>query len=214
MVEIARSHIERNSSEKKMNFSDNEEIYLVENAKTDAAAFGKLYDKYYDPVFRFILHRTADYDVAKDITSDVFTKVMKKLWTFRWRNVAFSAWLFKVANNEINSYFRKLKYEKVDIENYSEKLSDSSDNADHHISREENDLQEKKVFLELHSVIKKLDVKYQEVIVLRYFEEKSFREIAVIVGKSEGTVKSLVHRGLGYLRKLINPSLMEELENG
>jgi len=211
MVEIARSHIERNSSEKKMNFSDNEEIYLVENAKTDAAAFGKLYDKYYDPVFRFILHRTADYDVAKDITSDVFTKVMKKLWTFRWRNVAFSAWLFKVANNEINSYFRKLKYEKVDIENYSEKLSDSSDNADYHISREESDLQEKKVFLELHSVIKKLDVKYQEVIVLRYFEEKSFREIAVIVGKSEGTVKSLVHRGLGYLRKLINPSLMEEL---
>lgn len=213
MMEIARRNIESNLSEKKLNFSDKEEKYLVEEAKTNAVAFGKLYDKYYDSIFRFVLHRTAGYDISKDITSEVFTRVMKKLWTFRWKNVAFSAWLFKVANNEINNYFRKLKYNKVDIDEYSEKLTNSSDNADYQISREELELNKNKTFLTLHTAIQKLDIKYQEVIVLRYFENKSLKEVSVILGKSEGTVKSLIHRGLGYLKKLIDPSLMEEFEN-
>ena len=211
MDEIARLKIENHLSEEFLKSTDKEEILLIENAKSDPESFGKLYDKYYDQIYRFCLHRTANIDVAQDITSEVFTKVLKKLWMFRWKNVAFSAWLFKIANNEINSFYRKNKHSFVDIDDYSEKIPDEDKVADFNLNAEEKELSEKKTFLSLHNSIKKLDLKYQEVIVLKYFEDKQIKEISEILGKSEGTVKSLLHRGIKNLKKLINPSILEEL---
>lgn len=214
MEEIARINIEQEFTEDYLAFTDKEEMLLIEKAKTDPHSFGILYDKYYDSIYRYILHRTANIALAQDITSEVFTKVMKKLWSFRWRNVVFSAWLFKIANNEINSYFRKNKINFVDIEDYTEKLTEKDQNADFYLNREENDLIEKTAFLKLHNLIRELDQKYQEVIILRYFEEKSLKEVSAILSKSEGTVKSLLHRGIMKLKKTINPSILEELNNG
>ena len=210
MEEIARLKTENHLTGEYLNFTDKEEILLIENAKSDPESFGKLYDKYYDQIYRFCLHRTANIDLAQDITSEVFTKLLNKLWMFRWKNVAFSAWLFKIANNEVNSYYRKNKQKFVDIEDYSEKIPDNEKVADYNINLEEEELQDKKMFLTLHNSVKQLDLKYQEVIVLKYFEEKSIKEISEILSKSEGTVKSLLHRGIKKLRNYINPSLPEE----
>ena len=211
MDEIARLKTENHLSEEFLKSADKEEILLIENAKSDPESFGKLYDKYYDQIYRFCLHRTANIDVAQDITSEIFTKVLKKLWMFRWKNVAFSAWLFKIANNEINSFYRKNRQSFVDINDYSEKISDDEKVADFKLNAEEKELSEKRTFLSLHNSIKKLDLKYQEVIVLRYFEDKQIKEISEILGKSEGTIKSLLHRSIKNLKKLINPSILEEL---
>ncbi len=187
---------------------------LIERAKHDPVAFGELFEKYYDPIYRYILHRTADIDLAKDITSETFEIVINKLWTFKWKNIPFSAWLFRIASNAVNGYFRKNKRRpQKDLEEFVEILSQESDAADFELNEYESELAQKKLFLELHKSINKLKPNYQEVIVLRYFEKKSIREISVIIGKSEGTVKSLIHRAQDYLVRYINPELLGEAEN-
>jgi RNA polymerase sigma-70 factor (ECF subfamily) len=82
-----------------------QEKALIERAKTDAQAFGVLYDEYYGKIFGYVLHRTAGVSSAQDITDEVFFKALKRISTFRWRGIPFSAWLYRIAEHEIaNSY--------------------------------------------------------------------------------------------------------------
>jgi RNA polymerase sigma-70 factor (ECF subfamily) len=73
----------------------------IEQAKTDPQAFGELFDEYYDTIVRYVVRRTADVAVAQDITSEVFIKAFKHLLSFRWQGVLFSAWLYRIAMNEL-----------------------------------------------------------------------------------------------------------------
>jgi len=187
------------------------EYNLVEQAKNDRFAFGELFDRYYNDIYKYILHRTANIELAQDLTSDTFIKVMKKLWTFRWRKVPFSAWLFKIASNEVNGYYRKYKsYKKVSLENLNDNINIDTVSENFQIQKElkeaEAKLEENIMFLELHKAIASLKNKYQEVITLRFFENKKIKEIAEISGKSEGTVKSLVHRAVKQLHSKLSSS--------
>src|SRR5579863_9047123 len=83
---------------------------LVEQAKHDPIAFGKLYDAYYPKISRYILHRIGNVQEAQDITSEVFYKVMKGLRSFEWRNISFSSWIYKIATNEITNHYRRKKH--------------------------------------------------------------------------------------------------------
>ena len=80
---------------------------LVERARCDRQAFAELYDRFHDPVFNYILRRTAHAELARDLTADTFLQVLRKLWTFRFRGIPFSAWLFRVASNQVNQFFRR-----------------------------------------------------------------------------------------------------------
>ncbi len=178
-----------------------EEKELIKEAKKNPEVFGKLYDQHYSKIFSYILKRTADLETAQDITSETFFKAMKKLWQFRWRNISFSAWLYRIASNEIANYFRKNKYKPVSLEKIPEPISVSNPSAE--ILEAEQELKKHQDFLMLQKEISKLSVKYQEVIVLRFFEKKKIKEIAEILGKKQGTIKSLLHRGLEKLRKTV-----------
>ncbi len=187
------------------------EYNLVELAKNDKHAFGELFDRYYDDIYKYILHRTANVELAQDLTSDTFIKVMRKLWTFRWRKIPFSAWLFKIASNEVNGYYRKYKnFKKVPLENLIDNIDIDSASENFQIQKElkeaEAKLEENIMFLELHKAIASLKNKYQEVITLRFFENKKIKEIAEISGKSEGTIKSLVHRAVKQLHAKLSSS--------
>jgi len=94
---------------KKINMNLSEEKELVERAKKDPEAFGKLYDIHYSKIFGYILKRVADVDIAQDIVSETFLKALKNIWKFRWQNVSFSAWLYRISSNEISNFFRKKK---------------------------------------------------------------------------------------------------------
>lgn len=83
-----------------------QEQKLVEAAKTDANAFGELYDFYYSKIFNYILRRTGDFELAQDITTAVFMKALDKIQGFTWRGLPFSAWLYRIASNEIADHFR------------------------------------------------------------------------------------------------------------
>jgi RNA polymerase sigma-70 factor (ECF subfamily) len=197
-----------------MHDSLNSERNLVERAKNDPLAFGELFDMYYDSILNYVLHRTANVSLAEELTSNTFYKALNKIGTFRWMNIPFSAWLYRIAANEINSHFRKNKGRKeVQLEDITEHAEDETAKADKEISAAEDEVARKQMFNQLHESIQSLKRKYQEVIVLRYFEKKSMLEISQILGKAEGTVKSLLHRGIENLKKNISPSLYEEFKN-
>ena len=177
---------------------EGDEKKLIERAKRNSEAFGELYDKYYSQIFGYTLKRVANLEIARDITSETFLRALKNLWQFRWQNVPFSCWLYRLANNEIANYFRKHKGGLVSLEKIPEPMS-NSDPHEEFIEAEE-ELKKHKDFLRAQEKISKLDFKYQEVITLRFFEKKQIKEIAKSLGKSEGTIKSLLHRGLKKLR--------------
>jgi RNA polymerase sigma-70 factor, ECF subfamily len=180
-----------------------EEQELIAAARRNPQIFGKLYEEYYPGIFRYSLRRIADARIAEDITSETFFKALKNLWKFKWQNVPFSAWIYRIATNEINYYFRKGKYKPCSLESMMETGFDPPGQSDLETEIEEIDAQIKrhKDFLVIQQELKKLPVKYQEVIALRFFEDKKINEIAAILGKKEGTIKSLLSRGLDLLKE-------------
>ena len=179
-----------------------QERELVERAKNNAEAFVELYDEYYSQIFGYVLKRTANIEVAQDVTSEVFFKAFKNLRQFHWRGVPFSSWLYRIATNEIANYFTKSKPWQFSLEEVSNSISFSDPSTGTEFVQAEAELRRHEEFLTLHENISKLQLKYQEVIILRFFEDKRLKEIGEILGKREGTVKSLLHRGLEKLRKL------------
>ena len=177
----------------------NDEKKLVERAKKDPEAFGELYEKNYSKIFSYILKRVADLDIAQDVCAETFLKVLKNIWKFRWRNIHFSAWLYRIANNEIANHYRKNKKKKVPLEKIPEPTS--AIDLEEELMEAQDKLKNHEDFLKAQEKISKLPVKYQEVIILRFFEKKQIKEISEILGKKEGTVKSLLHRGIDQLRR-------------
>jgi RNA polymerase sigma-70 factor (ECF subfamily) len=181
-----------------------EEKELVRQAQKHPDAFAKLYDVYYPKIFGYVLRRTANLEATQDITSETFFKALKKLWQFRWRSISFSAWLYKIATNEINQYFRKAAYKKsTSLEELQEQGFEpvSPHNPESELMEAQEELKQHQDFLEIQEKIARLPARYQEVITLRFFEQKQITEIAEILGKKEGTIKSLLHRALEKLRE-------------
>lgn len=176
---------------------------LIEKAKTDPLAFGKLYDEYYPKISRYILHRLGSTQEAQDITSDVFYKVMTGLRTFKWRNISFSSWVYKIATNEITNYYRRKKrtFLSLDIlfEKYHFELPDKT-NIEQDFIEVEKALNDHEDFLLIQQLLQELPLSYQEVLSLRYFEKKKIMEISQITGKNINTVKSLLIRGIQKLQ--------------
>ena len=181
----------------------NQEKILIECAKGDPNAFGVLYDANYSKIFGYVLRRTANIQVAEDLTSEVFFAALKNISKFRWQGIPFSAWLYRIANNKTASYFSRNKNGHVNLDAISELDLGSSPSAEEELLDAEEELKRHEQYLEVQKNVCKLDTKYQEVISLRFFENRQLNEISAILGKREGTVKSLLHRGLEKLRVLM-----------
>ena len=180
-----------------------QEKQLVERAKNDTEAFGEIYDRYYSKIFGYVLRRTASIETAQDVASEVFFKALKNLGQFHWRDISISSWLYRIATREIANYFRNRKQRQLSVEEVVDSISISTPSIETELLKAEAELRRHEEFLTLHENISRLSIKYQEVITLRFFENKQVKEIGEILGKREGTVKSLLHRGLEKLRKLM-----------
>ena len=178
---------------------------LILRSKTDMQAFSELYEENYSLILNYVIRRTGDVDRAKDIVSITFLKAMENIHRFQWRNVPFSAWLYRIANNEINQAYRDAKKQAISLDQLQEDYGFDVDSGvlTEEILHAQAELDARhQQFLYYQKKLLELPIKYQEVISLRYFEEKSMKEIAEILNKREGTIKSLLHRGLEKLRKL------------
>ncbi|MCB9012802.1 MAG: RNA polymerase sigma factor [Bacteroidales bacterium] len=182
-----------------------DEKELLERIKENPSLFSELFKLYYKSIFGYILRRTGSFDETADIAADTFYKAFLHVKNFSYRGISIKVWLYRIATNEINLHFRKQRkrnsiFERsfgVNREKFQFFLNDDREEA-------EAEMQKHKQYLEVLQQLRMLPVKYQEVLSLRYFEGKSNREIAEILDIHEGTVKSILSRGLVKLREKCN----------
>jgi RNA polymerase sigma-70 factor, ECF subfamily len=174
---------------------------LVERAKTSPEAFAELYDMYYRTIFGYALRRTADLEAARDITSAVFFRALRGIKAFRWQGISISHWLYRIANRETIDWHRKQN--KAGLHGISAMREAGSLPLRDEIAVAHSELANNEDYLDLQACVAKLPAKYQEVIALKYFEDKGLKDIAFILEKPEGTVKSLLHRAVTLLRDLM-----------
>jgi len=173
-----------------------EDQMLVSAASQDTEAAGRLFDKYYSEILGYIYHCTFDGTVAEDLTSNVFLAVFRHLGRYKWRQVPFRAWLYRIATNEVRMHWRRQKRVKI----VSLKPDDDEYTAESSAGKSMEAAEEYRL---LHKALLELRVKYRTVIILRYFEDKAIAEICEITGKKEGTVKAQLHRGLARLQDIL-----------
>ena len=172
-----------------------DEESLVQRAKQrDEAAFAQLYEEYFDKIYRYVTIRMGDKMEAEDITQQVFLNAIKAISSFRWKGVPFSAWLFRIANNQAVDYLRKKK-KRVSIP-LEESLVASDDDPQLILERKLN-------IEQLTSATRKLTLAQQEVVSLRFAGEMSVAQVAKVMGRSEGAVKALQHSAIVALREVL-----------
>jgi len=163
-----------------------DERLLVEAAQKDPAQFGDLYELHFERVYGFIVRRVGERDLAEDLTSDVFHKALENLRRFEWRGVPFGAWLLKIAANAITDRAKKSGRELT--------LDDPPEIATKPCMELGDDR------ARVYRLVDELPADQKHVVVLRFAEEKSIRDIAQQLGRSEGAVKQLQFRALESLR--------------
>lgn len=179
-----------------------EEKQLLEKIKGNHEFFGIVFDAYYKPIFNYIFHRVAEYDVSRDIAADTFLKAYLKIHSFVWKDISVLTWLYRIATNEINQYYRKNKTAKLVHETFLNRADKLFEFDDYKTEKQllEQELKQDEDFAKAQRCLKQLDLKYQEVLSLRFFEKRSILEIAEILDKKEGTIKSLLSRGIEKLK--------------
>jgi RNA polymerase sigma-70 factor (ECF subfamily) len=182
------------------------EEQLLKDIENDPQKFGQVYEAFHPRIFGYVYRRTTDYEAAKDITAETFLKAYANIGNFKWRNISLLYWLYKIATNELNKYFKVHKYTPHSLcriqEEYGIDITDHS-NAETENIKLQDELEKHQEFMRINDSIRKLDMKYQDVISLRFFEHKSIKEIAIILDKKEGTIKSLLSRGIEKLKDYI-----------
>jgi RNA polymerase sigma-70 factor, ECF subfamily len=180
-----------------------EEKSLIEEIQGEPSKFSIVFDEYYEIILGYIFRRVADYDIARDIASETFLKAFLNFSSYKWKGVPVSSWLYRIACNECLLYFRKRKYQPGSLDKLiSAKFWDAVDPDTASVEKLciEKELQQHQDFIAVQQQLIKLPIAYQEVLSLRYFEEKNIKEIAMILNKKEGTIKSLLSRGIEKLR--------------
>lgn len=188
-----------------MDTQDEKELIL--RAQNEPEAFGVIFDRYYDQIFGYVLRRVVSVHITQDIVSETFFKALDRLWQFRWRNVSISSWLYRIATNEMNQHFRRQKHSPHSLDALlEEKGFEIQDEVDllEDILEQERELARTKEWQAARKQVALLSEKYQEVLTLRYFEDKKISEIAEILGKKEGTIKSLLSRAISQLKEKCN----------
>lgn len=168
---------------------------IIERSKTDPKAFGELYEAYFDRIYYFALRQTGDEDTAGDLASQTFVNALHHLPKYQFRGFPFSAWLYKIATNEINKHYRKNKGKKIfSIE--EARVRELVDQADPGPGGWDEE-----ILQQLLAYLKGLPTEMLQVLELRFFEDKDFREIAFILDITESGAKMRTYRALDQLRK-------------
>ncbi len=179
------------------------ERLLVERAQKDPQAFGEIFDMHYDRIYAYVMRRIGDPDVTADIVAETFTKALDGISTFVWRGIPISAWLYRIAGNEIRMHARRVRGRPST--RLSALIEDGFDVEDTAFDEEREavrEAEERDVSLKaMRQALLTLPPVYQEAVVLRHVEGKTSAEVAAILGKNEGTTRSIISRGLSLLRE-------------
>ncbi len=174
-----------------------DEQQLVEQAKLDPEAFGQLYDIHFSRIYSYIYRKTGDRQVAEDLTSDTFMKALANIKRYRYTGQPFAAWLYRIASNVVTDYYR------------SRRVTASLDDG-LPLASSEGDPEEAALQLDdqqaVARAIRTLSPDQQDVVLLRFSAGLKLKEIAKVVGKTEGAVKALMFRALSGLKGKLTES--------
>lgn len=168
------------------------EEHLIALAKQDITHFEGLYTKYFDTIFRFIYRRTDDESLTADLCSQVFYKAMRNLRKFVWKGRPFGAWLYAIARNEVKKHYRNRKEVFVIEEEHIKAIHEWQPN---------NHALDPALIISLFEGLTEDEVHLLE---LKYFEQNTFHDMALVLGMTESAVKMKLYRLLHSLKKKVN----------
>ena len=174
-----------------------DERLLVEAAQRDPAMFDALYELHFERVYAFVAYRVRDRATAEDLTSDVFHKALAHLSNYEWRGVPFAAWLFRIAANAITDHSKRAVREPSAPED-SRDRADNPSSASRDLSGPDLETVENRV--RVFRLVGQLPEAQRHVVYQRFVEQRSIREIARQLRKTEGAIKQLQFRALQSLR--------------
>jgi RNA polymerase sigma-70 factor, ECF subfamily len=165
-----------------------DERLLIEAAQNDPACFAELYEMNFERVYAYVVKRVQNRTETEDLTAEVFHQALANLKRFEWRGIPFAAWLFRIAANLIADRWQRSGREVAD--------DDAIDSA----QASPAEIEEVERRATLFRLVDTLPVEQRRVVVLRFVEQKSIKEVAQEVRKTEGAVKQLQFRALSSLR--------------
>jgi RNA polymerase sigma-70 factor (ECF subfamily) len=166
-----------------------DERLLIEAAQRDPSRFAELYEKNFHRVYTFVARRVRDRDEAEDVTAEVFHEALLNLGCFQWRGAPFAAWLLRIAANTISDRWRQAKQSGAGTKNTLEEVE-----SEVCVAAEA----ERRAML--YQLVDRLPSDQRLVVVRRFVDQRSIREIAQELGRSEGAIKQLQFRALEALR--------------
>ena len=172
--------------------TESEERLLIEAAQKDPSRFAELYEQNFHRVYAYVARRVRDRAETQDLTAHVFHQALANVGKFKWKGSPFAAWLYRIASNAIADQAKR-------------KMRESGNEPD--VSAEAStavDLEEVERRARLFGAVDKLPEDQRRVIVMRFADEKSIRDIAGELGRSEGAVKQLQFRALENLRNRLS----------
>ncbi|MBA7692191.1 ECF RNA polymerase sigma factor SigW [subsurface metagenome] len=173
----------------------NEESLVRRAQQHDQDAFAQLYEEYFDKIYRYIAFKIGNKTEAEDMTQQVFLNAIKSISSFRWRGIPFSAWLFRIAHNQVVDYLRKkAKHATTSLD----EVLVSNGNNPQLVAEQNLDIER------LLLATKQLTQAQREVISLRFASELSIAQVAKVMAKSQGAIKALQHSAIVALRKTLS----------
>jgi len=174
---------------------EDDALFVSKCKAGDTEAFGVLYDRYIGKIYRFVFYKTFVKEVAEDITSDVFHKALQKINLYDEDKGVFSAWIYRIARNNVIDYYRSQKgdvsLDDVFDVGFDERTPESLDAI--------------AALDKVQDYLQTLSSKQREIVTLRVWEDLSYREIAEIVGGTEDGVKMSFSRSIRELREKYGP---------
>jgi RNA polymerase sigma-70 factor (ECF subfamily) len=186
MIEVSKYHATEND------LANEQAVVLA--AKLNPEKFAALYDKYYEQIFRFIYQRLDDKEQAFDATQQVFVKALEKLPKYEFKGVPFAAWLYRIASNEVINLFRQQKanrtvnIDSVNVYGIIEEMQETKIDQYHD---------------KIVGIISELPEDELQLIEMRFFEKRAFKEIAEILNITETNAKVKTYRIIDKLKKII-----------
>lgn len=169
---------------------------LISNARRDPAAFAQLYRRHYEAIFGYCVHRLFERQTAEDVTSTVFLMAVENFERFSGKHEkSFRNWLYTIASNAVNDHLRRSARRRIIFKTVLEEAGKEP--------CEPSEESPEKLLL-LKEAMFSLKPKYQTIIALRFFENLKLTEIAEVLGKSPGTVRSQLARALAKLEKKLS----------
>ena len=176
-----------------------EEAELVGRAQEgDQTAFTRLYEAYFDKIYRYIVIKIGNETEAEDMTQQVFLNALQSISSYKWQGFPFSSWLYRIAHNQVVDHLRKRAKQPATLQEELPIASDGSKGDDPQQVTERNFSKE-----QLLAATEKLTEAQREVISLRFTSDLSTAEVAKIMGKSVGAIKALQHSAIIALRKVL-----------